>query len=81
LLAFEGIMLSGDVWLNGNKIGGTDYGYLGFESDITDIIKYDSDNVVAVRASTGENGNSRWYTGGMRREFKGHWRNRASFNL
>jgi beta-galactosidase len=64
LLDFEGIMLRGDVWLNGKKIGGTDYGYLGFESDIAEIIKYDTDNVVAVRASTGENGNSRWYTGG-----------------
>jgi len=63
-LDFEGIMLHGDVWVNGKKIGGTDYGYLGFESDIADIIKYDADNVVAVRASTGENGNSRWYTGG-----------------
>lgn len=64
LLDFEGIMLHGDVWLNGKKIGGTDYGYLGFEADIADAIKYDADNVVAVRASTGENENSRWYTGG-----------------
>jgi beta-galactosidase len=64
LLDFEGIMLNGEVWLNGKKIGGTDYGYLGFESDIADVLKYDADNVVAVRASTGENGNSRWYTGG-----------------
>jgi beta-galactosidase len=64
LLDFEGIMLNGKVWLNGKEIGGTDYGYLGFESDIADVIKYDADNVVAVRSSTGENGNSRWYTGG-----------------
>lgn len=64
VLDFEGIMLHGDVWVNGKKIGGTDYGYLGFEADIASILKYDADNVVAVRASTGENGNSRWYTGG-----------------
>ena len=63
LLDFEGIMLSGDVWVNGKKIGGTAYGYLGFEADIADIVKYDGDNVVAVRASTSD-GNSRWYTGG-----------------
>jgi beta-galactosidase len=63
LLDFEGIMLSGDVWVNGKKIGGTAYGYLGFEADIADIITYDSENVVAVRASTAD-GNSRWYTGG-----------------
>lgn len=62
LLDFEGIMVSGDVWVNGKKIGGTDYGYLGFEADIADLIKYDAPNVVAVRAATG--GGSRWYTGG-----------------
>ncbi|VBB48007.1 Beta-galactosidase [uncultured Paludibacter sp.] len=61
---FEGIMLTGDAYLNGEKIGGTDYGYLGFESDITKKLHFDGENVMAVRASTGENGNSRWYTGG-----------------
>ncbi len=62
LLDFEGIMLHGEVWVNGKKVGGTDYGYLGFEADIADVIKYDQDNIVAVRSST--HGGSRWYTGG-----------------
>lgn len=64
LLDFEGIMLVGDVWLNGERIGGTDYGYLGFESDITGKLKYGEPNVIAVRADTGKPENSRWYTGG-----------------
>ncbi|MDR1010357.1 MAG: DUF4982 domain-containing protein [Opitutaceae bacterium] len=64
LLDFEGIMLTGDVWLNGTRVGGTDYGYLGFETDVTKHIKYDGENIIAVRADTGQNGNSRWYTGG-----------------
>ncbi len=64
LLDFEGIMLNGEVWLNGKKIGAAEYGYLGFEADISDFIKYDSENVVAVRATTGEAANSRWYSGG-----------------
>ncbi len=64
LLDFEGIMLLGDVWLNGEKIGSSEYGYLGFEADVTKLLKYDQSNVVAVRASTGEKGGSRWYTGG-----------------
>ncbi len=64
LLDFEGIMLHGDVWLNGEKIGKTDYGYLGFESDVSNLLRYDSLNVVAVRATTGEKQGSRWYTGG-----------------
>jgi beta-galactosidase len=62
LIDFEGIMLSGEVWVNGKKVSGTSYGYLGFEADIADVIKYDADNVVAVRATT--EGGSRWYTGG-----------------
>lgn len=64
LLDFEGMMLWGDVWVNGQKVGGTDYGYIGFEVDITSLLKYDTDNVVAVSASTGKQGGSRWYTGG-----------------
>lgn len=63
-LDIEGIMLVGDVWVNGQKVGSTDYGYLGFESDITKQLKYDAENIVAVRASTGKQGASRWYTGG-----------------
>ena len=64
LVDFEGIMLVGDVWLNGQRIGGTDYGYLGFESDITELLRWDEDNVLAVRADTRQAENSRWYTGG-----------------
>lgn len=64
MLDFEGIMLHGDAYLNGQKIGGTDYGYLGFEADITKLLKYDQKNVLAVRCSTGDDKNSRWYTGG-----------------
>lgn len=64
LIDFEGIMLTGEAWLNGKRIGRTDYGYLGFESDISKLINYDGDNIIAVRASTGKTGSSRWYTGG-----------------
>lgn len=64
VLDFEGIMLHGDAYLNGKKIGGTDYGYLGFEADVTRLLKYDQKNVLAVHCSTGGDKNSRWYTGG-----------------
>lgn len=64
IIDFEGIMLHGDAYLNGTKIGGTDYGYLGFEADITRLLKYDRRNVLAVHCSTGDSKNSRWYTGG-----------------
>uniref|UniRef100_UPI00262B7FBB glycoside hydrolase family 2 TIM barrel-domain containing protein n=1 Tax=uncultured Duncaniella sp. TaxID=2768039 RepID=UPI00262B7FBB len=63
LLDFEGILLVGDVYLNGEHIGGTDYGYLGFESDISKKLKYGQPNVIEVKADTGKPENSRWYTG------------------
>ena len=64
LLDFGGIMYTGDVYLNGKRIGGTDYGYVGFEIDITNELKWDAANELAVVADTREPNNSRWYTGG-----------------
>ena len=64
LLDFEGIMYTADVYLNMKRVGGTDYGYVGFEIDITDDLKYGEDNLIEVVADTREPGNSRWYTGG-----------------
>lgn len=63
LLDFEGIMLVGDVFLNGERVGGTDYGYVGFEIDVTRKLRR-GDNKLIVRASTMKEKNSRWYTGG-----------------
>lgn len=64
LIDFGGIMLHGDAYLNGKHIGGTDYGYLGFESDMSQLLDYERPNVIAVHADTGKEGGSRWYTGG-----------------
>ena len=64
LLDFEGIMYTADVLLNGQRVGGTDYGYVGFDIDITNQLRYGEDNLIEVIADTREPGNSRWYTGG-----------------
>lgn len=64
LLDFEGIMMWGDVWVNGHKVLSTDYGYLGAETDISGLIDYEGENVIAVKADTGRSKGSRWYTGG-----------------
>ena len=63
LIDFEGILYVGDAYLNGQFIGKTDYGYLGFEADITKLLKWDEPNVLAVRADSRAANNSRWYTG------------------
>lgn len=63
LLDFQGVLLTADVYLNGELVGGTDYGYLGFEIDLTDKLRYGQPNTIAVVADTGAPDNSRWYTG------------------
>lgn len=63
-LEFDGIMYYGDVYVNGTKVASTEYGYIGFEVEITRYLKFGQDNVVAVYASTGKVNGSRWYTGG-----------------
>lgn len=63
-LDVEGIMLVGDVYLNGELVGGTDYGYVGFDVDISKKVRFGADNVIAVKADTRSPENSRWYTGG-----------------
>ncbi|MDE6117694.1 MAG: DUF4982 domain-containing protein [Duncaniella sp.] len=64
MLDFEGLMYYGDVYLNGEKIGSTEYGYCGFECDMTDRLRYGDDNLIAVYTHTGPADGSRWYTGG-----------------
>ena len=64
LIDFQGIMYLGDVYLNGHKIGGTDYGYVGFEIDITQNLRYGEENIIAVYSNTANPRDSRWYTGG-----------------
>ena len=64
LLQFDGVMYVADIYLNGSLVGGTDYGYVGFEIDVTDRLRIGQQNVIEVRADTREPNNSRWYTGG-----------------
>lgn len=63
VLDFQGIMLVGDVYLSGKRIGGTDYGYLGFDIDLSKLLKWGQPNEIAVKADTQNSSNSRWFTG------------------
>lgn len=64
LLDFEGLMSYGDIYINGKKVGGIDYGYCGAEFDISKELNFGGENVVAVWSCTGKENGSRWYTGG-----------------
>lgn len=62
---FDGIMYVSDVYINGHKVASGEYGYVGFDADITPWLRYDGPNVLAVHAATGADKakSSRWYTG------------------
>ncbi len=64
LLDFEGIMTSGDVYINDEYLGHIAYGYLGAEFDLSRFLKYDGENIVSVKCVVAKDGRSRWYTGG-----------------
>lgn len=64
VLDFEGVMYVCDVYVNGKLVASHEYGYTGFEADISKVVNYGGENVVAVYSNTGPKNGSRWYTGG-----------------
>ncbi len=61
-IMFEGVYMNSDVWLNGVHLGNHPYGYTAFEFDLTGLIKFGEENVLAVQVKN-EGRNSRWYSG------------------
>ena len=62
IIMFEGVYMNSDVWLNGEFLGNHPYGYTSFWFDISGKIKFDKENVLAVKVKN-EGENSRWYSG------------------
>lgn len=63
-IQFDGIYNHSEVWLNGNFVGGRPYGYSSFECDLTQCMKFGTnDNVIAVRVDHSRFADSRYYTG------------------
>ena len=62
-LELGGLLFIGDVYLNGQMVASTEYGYLPVWADLTPSLRRDGDNVLAIWCSTGPVGGSRWYTG------------------
>lgn len=59
----DGVMERSGVWINGHHLGYRPNGYIGLRYDITDFLKADGANVLAVRADTSAAPSSRWYAG------------------
>lgn len=79
-LELDGVQDVCDVFCNGKKVGNWEYGSLGFEIDLTDILVRDRENEIEVRCQTGVGGIARWYTGcGITRGAKLVVRNALAF--
>jgi len=50
LLAFEGVNMKADVFVNGTRAGGHIGGYIGFDVDITPFCRFGRENEILVRA-------------------------------
>ncbi len=62
-LYFEGIATESEVFINGCPVARNFCGYTSFEVDITDFVRFDKENVVAVHTVTSHH-ESWWYEGG-----------------
>jgi beta-galactosidase len=62
LIQFDGVYMNADVYVNGKHLGNHPYGYTSFYYDLTDAIRFDGENIIAVEVKN-EGQNSRWYSG------------------
>jgi beta-galactosidase len=62
ILLFDGVYMNADVWLNGKHLGNHPYGYTSFYYNISDKIKWDDKNTIAVQVKNA-GATSRWYAG------------------
>ncbi len=59
---FDGIMAQPKIYINGQLAGQWDYGYNSFYLDVSELIDFKQENVIAVHVDTRKHG-SRWYPG------------------
>ncbi|AUO05897.1 glycoside hydrolase family 2 [Paenibacillus jamilae] len=62
-IQFDGIHSNSEVWLNGHFVGKRPYGYVSFQYDLTPYIRWDEENVIAVKVDNTLLPPDRWYSG------------------
>lgn len=62
-LLFDGAYQDATVYLNGKEIGNNFYGYIPFEYNVTEYVKYGEPNILIVRVDNSAQPNTRWYSG------------------
>lgn len=60
---FDGIHNNSEVWINGHFVGKRPYGYVSFQYDITPYIRWNEENVLAVKVDNTVLPPDRWYSG------------------
>jgi beta-galactosidase len=63
LLEFDGVYQNSEVWINGQYLGLRPYGFVPFAYELTPYLKFDAENVVAVKVDNSRQTNCRWYSG------------------
>lgn len=61
-LLFDGIMAFPEIYINGKLAGKWDYGYNSFYLDVTNLLDFGGENLLAIHADTQQH-DSRWYPG------------------
>lgn len=59
-LRFEAVDYAADVWLNGHRLGSHEGYFAPFSFDVTDLLKPDGDNLLAVRVDSPREPESDW---------------------
>lgn len=54
VLTFDGIFRNSQVWVNNFYLGAHFSGYTGTSYDITDVVRYDADNLIVVRVDASQ---------------------------
>ena len=63
VIQFDGVYMNSRVYINGHFLGQYPYGYSTFQYDLTEHIKFDKSNTIAVRVENSLQPSSRWYSG------------------
>jgi Beta-galactosidase/beta-glucuronidase len=63
ILQFDGVYSKAFVFVNGQLAGKNLYGYSTFYVNLTDFLIPNYENEIRVQVKTGDQPNSRWYTG------------------
>ncbi len=59
-IEFDGVYMNSEVWVNGQYLGKTAYGYISFRHDLSKLLK-PGDNVIALRVDNIKDPSARWY--------------------